>query len=116
LSLIQLYAHHRLPQSLSSASTNCERSAPRTRIMGHRSLAEMYAKEVLSDVEDGAADVSTATWEELIHTGLRIVLHLDFVLFLKYGKLSGLYIRCRRVLLDARFCHGGVGGADFDVT
>jgi hypothetical protein len=42
----------------------------------------MYAKEVLSDVEDEAADVSTATWEELIHTGLRIVFHLDFALFL----------------------------------
>ena len=36
------------------------RSLLPTRIMGHRSLAEMYAKDVLSDVDDGAADVSTA--------------------------------------------------------
>ena len=27
-------------------------------MIGHRSLAEMYAKEVLSEVEEGAADVS----------------------------------------------------------
>ena len=47
--------------------------------MGHRSLAEMYAKEVLSEVEEGAADVRMAlSWLALTHTNLRIVFHVAF--------------------------------------
>lgn len=47
-----------------------------TRMIGHRSLAEMYAKEVLSEVEEGAADVSMDLFGEgLTHTGLCVVLH-----------------------------------------
>ena len=49
-----------------------------TRIMGQRSLAEMYAKEVLSEVEEGAANVSSSyCGGVLIPTGLRIILHFD---------------------------------------
>jgi hypothetical protein len=43
---------------------------------GHRSLAEIYAKLVLSEVIDSAADVRLADVEgQLIRTGLSIVFH-----------------------------------------
>lgn len=43
---------------------------------GQRSLAEMYANEVLSDVEERAAKVSDSFDEGgFEHTGLRVMFH-----------------------------------------
>jgi hypothetical protein len=58
----------------------------------------MYANEVLSEVEEGAAEVNLGHLEQNRgHTGLCIVLHFDATQIFQYGKRDGLYTRCRRV-------------------
>jgi hypothetical protein len=57
---------------------------------GHRSLAEIYAKLVLSEVIDSAADVRLAGLKGyLIHTGLGIVFHFEAAVFVKNGRDNG---------------------------
>lgn len=61
-----------------------------TIMTGHRSLAEIYAKLVLSEVIASAADVRLADLEgQLIRTGLGIVFHFDATVFDKNGRDDG---------------------------
>jgi hypothetical protein len=61
-----------------------------TIMTGHRSLAEIYAKLVLSEVIDSAADVRLANLEgQLTLTGLGIVFHSDATVFDKNGRDDG---------------------------
>lgn len=67
---------------------------------GHRSLAEMYAKEVLSDVKEGAVDVSLGpAGEGLILTGLCIVLHLFAAAFFSSTAGTMKFISRKRVVV-----------------
>ncbi len=83
--------------------------------MGHRSLAEMYANEFLSEVAEGAADVKMAfSGLALTHTGLRIVFHVAISTASKNGRRNALYSwveRSTRRFFDEPVCDGGVGGA-----
>ena len=68
--------------------------------MGHRSLAEMYAKEVLSEVDEGAAEVRVGRLVgDLMPTGLGIVLHFGAAQLLK---MWSRYTRCQRVSVGGR--------------
>jgi hypothetical protein len=66
---------------------------------GQRSLAEMYANEVLSDVEDGAVDVRLAYFLGMkLLTGFRIVLHFADINKPARGGIGEIYM-----LLSTRF-------------
>jgi hypothetical protein len=62
--------------------------------MGHRSLAEMYAKEVLSEVEDGAAGVSKVHIERRCH--IRVFVSYSMIFPFEVTLIEGVtgyYIR-----------------------